>query len=151
MDAPRGMFALLACLLLAGCSLRGGESREEIDRDEYGGGAGLAIALRNHGRDPFDVNVTVLGAGNVVAASLVQTLAPGQAVEKWWTLERSTYSVRMAYVWDAESGRASSGGDEKTVDLEDCPLVSRVSWSFDQQADQVGSTDHGKTCVAAEE
>ena len=140
---------LILSVLLAGCSLRGGESQEQVDRDEYDGGAGLAVALRNLGEGAFDVEIDVLRAsGSAIEYNV--TLQPGESVEKWWSLDRTTYSVRMVYHWSNDPARASTGFDDVTVDLDACPLLSRLSFTYDEADGQPGHAYEGKTCLADE-
>lgn len=141
---------LLAPLLLAGCTFgRGGESTENVDKSDYTGGGGVALAIRNDAKDEFHYTIRVLAAGDREAAALTGNLEPGQSVEKWWSLDRTTYSVRMNYTWTG-AGAASHGQDERTIDLNDCPQVTRLAWTLQQMQGQVGSAFPGVACVADE-
>lgn len=134
---------------LAGCTL--GRERESsgVDKSEYDGGTGFALAIRNDGQDPFEVTLRVLGVGNTELALIEETLEAGDSLEKWYSLEENgTYSARLAYEWNAATGRTASGTDEQLFSSTDCPLVSRLSWELRQSTETVGSAYLGKTCVA---
>lgn len=151
MRARAQLLLPLVCLLFAGCTFGGGGADEnrEPDLEEYSGGQGVALAITNNGSDPFEYTLRVLGTGNREVALLEDTLAPGETHEKWWTLEPSTYSARLSYVWNG-SGSTSHGQDEQVLDLNECPAVSRIAWSLRQDGNQVGSAFLGKECVSAQ-
>lgn len=141
---------IAAAILLAGCTFFGGES-SDVDKTDYDGGAGFALAMANVGKDPFNVTVTVLGVGNAELARIQERLEPGDRFERWYSLEsRSVFSARMSYQWNAQSGAASHGFDDKTFDANDCPAVTRLAWELDQMNNTVGHRFLGKTCVEDE-
>ena len=147
MAPSRFGLALLACLLLAGCSFGAKESQEETaDTTAYTGGRGLAIALTNEGEAPFRVDVRVIAAGGIETARYDVMVPPGRTEEKWWSLEPHTYDLRMTYQWEA-GAHAASGQETKAVDLQACAEVSRVAWTFRQSSGTVGHSFDGKTCA----
>jgi hypothetical protein len=143
--------ALVVPMALAGCSAgEEGESSSGPNRSEYTGGSGVALAITNNATEPFTYTLRVLAAGNKEAAAMSGTLAPGETAERWWSLPPTLYSARMNYTW-AGSGAASHGQDEHTIDLNECPQVTRLSWSLMKSGNQVGSTFSGKQCTQHEE
>lgn len=150
MRAPTVLSPLLAAALLAGCSF-GQEASVDVDRSEYDGGGGVAIAVANNGTDRFHLDIRVLGVGNAELVSLNETLQPGDAIERWYSLPQGTYSARFSYVWDAAAGRTARGMDDQTFTIADCPAVSRLSWTLVQQDAGPGSRYEGKACVSDED
>jgi hypothetical protein len=147
----RATLSLLVLALLPGCTLFGGsESTAEPDLEDYSGGSGIALVLRNNASDPFGYTLLVLAAGNREVANLNGTIQPGETIEKWWSLERTTYSARLDYTWSA-AGSASHGQDDHTVDLEACPTVTRLVWSLEQMEGQVGSSLNATGCASRAE
>lgn len=153
MNAPRLVLPLLACLLLAGCSLFGGESTTEPDRTEYEGGRGFALKITNNATDPFDVTIRVVDGVEAEYGRITGTLAPGETLEKWWSLPRpGLYLARFSYQWSGVA-QAAQGLDEQRFDSNECAEVWRLTWSLEQQAGQQDAVGHrylGKTCVEAE-
>lgn len=84
-------------------------------------------------------------------AWLNESLVAGERAETWWTLGPTRHVARMTYSWNATSGRSASGGEDVTVDLIECPLVSRVGFVFEQHDDGVGHTYEGRRCVVGDE
>lgn len=145
----RAAALLLAALLLAGCTKGPQETKEAPDQSAYAGGTGIAVALTNAAQGTFEVTVVVVASDGHVADQLNATLSTGDTAEKWWGLDARQYTVRMAYQWNAESGRSASGGDAQTIDLRDCAELTRLGWEFRQQGDMVGNAYLGKACVTA--
>lgn len=135
---------------LAGCSMSAGESENAPppDKGGYSGGPGIALAAANEGTGTFWTVVRVLGAGGAEVARLDVPLDAGERVEKWWSLEhRGTYAVRMSYSWQDRPGQSNGGADERAVDLNTCPKVTRAAWTFRQINETVGSEFVGPTCI----
>lgn len=149
MSAQVASVVIMMSVLLAGCSFLN-ESREGVDKGEYDGGPGLALSLKNDATDAFDVKIQVLAAKGPVGWYNV-TLQPGESLSKWWSLDRSTYTVRMSYHWDAEAGRAATGLEDVTVDLNECPIVSKVGFVYRREADTIGHVTDPKTCITEDD
>lgn len=149
MPTARLAFPLLACLLLAGCSLLGGESTAEPDKSAYAGGVGFALAVNNAADDPFNVTIRVLSVSTGAQLALVEErVDPGAAIEKWYSVEgRPALVARFSYQWTGD-GKASHGIDEQTFHTEDCPEVSRLAWELRQLPSAVGHSYLGKTCAS---
>lgn len=146
MRLPRTLLVLLLAVALPGCTW-GREDESAVDKGEYDGGIGVALAVRNGSPEPFEVTVVLLGVGNAEIARFEERLEANQSVEKWYPLDaHGLYSARMSYEWSG-TGRSAHGNEDYTIDTSQCPALSRVAWELRQQDGQVGSAFLGKTCL----
>lgn len=151
MRTPPATFALLACLMLAGCSFPMGESREDpaTDKSEYTGGSALVVTLANEASAPFDVTLVVRDEKGGEFARFETTLEPNATAEKWWSAA-GTYELEMQYRARWGSRTASGSDDQRLMVGRDCAELTRVGWRFvDIENGTVGSSYRGLACASA--